>query len=83
MKDSNMEIDSSIIEVMRERGGQWAVYQDRAFDSSSFGRLQFLKYGIECTYQEPPSSLPGDWKYQHVGFVDLTNGVVVTDSKEE
>lgn len=84
LQDEMSNIHPDAIKTMQERGGQWAAYQNHAFDSAGFGHLQFLKYGIECTYQVAPEELPTDWKYRLVGFVDLTNGVVVPfDSKEE
>ena len=67
---------------MRQRGGQWAAYQNVALDSIGLGHLQFLQYGPERTFETPPASMPDTqagvgWKYRHVGFVDLASGEVV------
>jgi len=77
---SPLDIDVEVLEIIRNRGGHWAAYQNHAMDSVNAGHLQFLKYGVDCTYQEAPAKFPNDWKYLLVGFVDLTNGVVVSGS---
>lgn len=66
---------------MRERGGSWTVYENKAMDSSSRGHLQFLKVGPGCTFEEPPKKMPDtpraiNWMYCFVGYVDLETGAV-------
>ena len=68
------------LQAMRERGGQWAMYENQALDSASRGHLQFLKFGPGCTYEVPPAQYPADtpfglgWRYRHVGEVNLETG---------
>jgi hypothetical protein len=69
---------------IRERGGTWAAYQNHAMDSAGLGHLQFLRYGVGCTFAAPPDSYPADtvsgagWRYLLVGFVDLSTGQIVS-----
>lgn len=83
------EIGPKALEQMRERGGTWAVYQNQALDSKLAGHLQFLKYGLLCTYLEPPNSYPADtqcgpgWRYLFIGTVDLESGKVIPVEKAD
>lgn len=71
------------LEQMRQRGGTWAAYQNKALDSANAGHMQFLKVGQGCTYETPPGRYPVDnqhgmgWRYLYVGMVDLETGKVV------
>ncbi len=67
------------LEAMRRHGGKWAAYQNHAMDSATFGALQFLKIGPECTFKQPPDRMPDTpssigWRYLFVGWVDLEVG---------
>lgn len=76
------KIHEEALQQMRERGGSWAVYENRALDSSNAGHLQFLQYGPGRTYLEPPGRYPVDnvhgmgWRYLYVGTVNLGTGEV-------
>ena len=68
--------------TMISRGGNWAAYRNMAMDSVTFGQMQFLQFGKDCTFPDPPTSMPDSqlgigWKYQHIGTVDLTNGEII------
>ncbi len=72
------------LETMKQRGGRWAAYQNKALDSHNAGHMQFLKVGEDCTYKEPPARYPIDnshgmgWRYLFVGMVDLKTGLVTS-----
>jgi len=60
----------------------YAVYQNKAFDHSGFGHVQFLAIGPENSLKKAPQRQPDtptqiNWMYQHVGWVDLDEGGVV------
>jgi len=67
---------------MRRMEGRWAAYENIALDSANAGHLQFLKFGAECTYADPPVRYPADtahglgWRYSLVGEVNLTTGFI-------
>lgn len=76
-------VDGEALAMMRERGGKWAAYENKAFDSASAGHVQFLKYGDGCTYPEPPIHMPDTaagvgWKYLHIGYVDFESGCILS-----
>lgn len=70
------KVDLDALAIMRDRGGTWAVYENKALDSSNAGHLQFLQVGEKCTYKDPPNTYPADtaygmgWKYVFIGFLD-------------
>jgi hypothetical protein len=75
-------IDGAALVQMQKRGGQWAAYQNVAMDSAGLGLVQFIKYGPGCTHETPPAHCPDTsaglgWKFVHVGFADLTAGIIV------
>jgi hypothetical protein len=74
--------------TLRALGGDWAVYQNHALDSSSLGHLKFLKYGNGCTFETPPDRYPDTsdaigWRYVFVGYVDIKEGVIVDERATE
>lgn len=82
---------SEALEQMRASGEEttrWAAYQNKAFDSSLAGHLQFLAVGPDNTYKEPPRQYPADtvngagWRYRFVGWVDLTTGEIKEEAME-
>jgi len=60
----------------------WAAYENQDFGHADMGRLKFLVIGPDQTFKEAPKTLPDtqstiNWRYQHVGWVDLEKGIVV------
>jgi hypothetical protein len=83
----NRTVAPEALELMRERGGTWAVYQNCDMSSVHLGHLTFLQYGEGRTFREPPTSHPDTptfigWRYLLVGYVSLVRGVIV-DTEEE
>ena len=84
----NSGISYETLETMRSRGGKWAAYQNHDLGSAQIGHLQFLQYGgPDSTFATPPYSYPDTpsmigWRYLHAGFVDLQDGVIVTQEQE-
>ena len=70
------------LQAMRDRGGQWAAYENHALDSADLGHMRFLKYGPGCTLENPPTRYPDTmehgigWRYVLVGTVNLETGEV-------
>lgn len=79
-------IDPVALSIMQARGGEWAVYENKAIDSLNLGHLQFLKVGPGCTYLNPPTTYPADtphgmgWRYLYVGKLDLGRGDVLEEN---
>ncbi len=77
------QIPVETLAVLRQRGGKWAAYQNVGMDSANLGHIQFLKFGLGCTYSAPPEQYLADtaagagWRYRHVGFVDVAGGLIV------
>lgn len=74
-------IEENQLKVMRERGGTWACYENKALDSVDAGRRIYIKYGPGCTFEVPPPHAPDGpygtgWKYLIVGSVNLETGTV-------
>lgn len=61
------------LQRMRERGGQWAVYQNLDLHSNDLGRLVFLQFGPDRTLKTPPKQYPDTadtglgWRYVYTG----------------
>lgn len=78
--DSAPEEES--LEVMRDRGGRWAAYQNIDMCSRNIGHLRFLQFGgPENTFKVPPERHPDTpqvigWRYYYVGEVNLTTGKI-------
>jgi len=77
-----IKVEAEPLAQMRERGGSWAAYQNVAMDSSDFGRLQFIKFGLGCTHETAPEKCPDTsaglgWKYQLVGTVNVETGEIL------
>ena len=75
-------IRPTILQTLRERDGNWFVYQSHDIGSSTLGDFQFLQCGAGCTFVKPPARLPDtkqsiNWRYVLVGRVDLTTGEIV------
>lgn len=76
------EIDKEALAQMRALEGRWAVYENQLLGSANSGHLQFLKFGAECTYADPPVRYPVDnahgmgWRYILAGEVNLETGQV-------
>lgn len=73
---------------MEKSGGTWAVYQLAELGHPEMGHMKFLSVGENCTYQTPPDVLPDtqteiNWRYVHVGWVDLKTGLVVDKLEEK
>lgn len=76
-----MKVEESSLATMSERGGSWACYENQAFDSAGAGQRQYLKFGPDCTFKEPPAHAPDTscglgWRYVLIGVVDLKAGEV-------
>lgn len=75
-------LHSTLLDVLRTRGGQWAVYECRALDSHFAGDRQCLKFGPGCTHTTPPQFAPDSptsgpgWMYPLLGVVNLETGEI-------
>lgn len=74
-------IHPDALATIRERGGQWAVYQNHDLGSRQIGHLKCLKYGAGCTHETPPAHYPADsisqgHNYVLVGRLDTVSGVI-------
>ena len=78
----DVSISSEALKQMKQRGGRWAAYQNHDMSSRNLGHVQFLKYGKDCAFKQPPKTYPdthacvGGWRYVFVGFVNLQTGVI-------
>lgn len=75
-------IHPTVLQTLRERGGDWFAYQNHAMGSAGLGDLQFLQCGEGRTYPTPPARMPDTqhaigWKYLLVGKVNLETGEIV------
>lgn len=66
---------------MRKRGGTWAAYRNEDMGHPDLGHLKFLRVGEDCTFKEAPRQMPDtsadiNWRYQLVGFVDISTGEI-------
>lgn len=61
---------------------KWHAYQNHDLGSREIGHLKFLAVGPGCTFKEAPKGrLPDtktdiNWRYWHVGVVDLETGEI-------
>ena len=75
-------IDPEALQQMRDRGGDWAAYQNQDLSHPDVGRLAFLQHGPWNTFKEPPKQYPDThhvglgWRYRLIGTVDLESGEV-------
>ena len=79
---SDPSIDAQYLKQIRAYGGTWAAYQNVDLSSADIGHIQLIKYGQGCTFERPPEKRPDTpnglgWRYAHVGYVDLTAGLIV------
>jgi len=80
-------IGEEALAAMQKQGGEWAAYQNMAFDSAGFGDVRFLQYGKDCTYEEPPPQYPDTeqtgpgWRFRLVGLVDPIEGKLIPKEK--
>jgi hypothetical protein len=61
---------------------RWAVYENHDLGHWALGHLQFLAVGPQNTFKTAPTRLPDahgeiNWRYVHVGYVDLVSGEIV------
>jgi len=88
IKDEHLVISREAYQLMQERGGRWAVYQNADITARErAGHLQFLKFSDDCTFRTPPSTYPKPTitegtNYLMVGEVDFTQPEHDTRIKE-
>ena len=63
---------------------RWAAYQDHDLGHSGCGHLRFLAVGPDNTFKTAPEVLPDtaqgiNWRYVHVGYVNLETGKIDED----
>jgi hypothetical protein len=63
-------------------GTRWAVYENHDLGHRGLGHLKFLAVGPQNTLKTAPARMPDtegeiNWRYVHVGFVDLVSGEIV------
>jgi hypothetical protein len=78
INDEHLVISREPYQLMQERGGRWAAYQNADITARErAGHLQFLKFGEGCTFYTPPPTYPKPTitegtNYLLVGEVDFT-----------
>jgi len=65
---------------------RWAVYENKAMDSTDFGDMRFLAIGPKNTFKEPPSRYPDSehgtgWAYVFSGWVNLVYGEIESNDQ--
>lgn len=79
------EVTEVALKQMREIGGGlnggWAAFQNHDLGSAGIGDLRFLRYGTDCTFENPPEKYPDTkhgigWRYLLVGKVNLETGKI-------
>jgi hypothetical protein len=63
-------------------GTHWAAYENHDLGHWALGHLKFLAVGPQNTLKTAPTRLPDahgeiNWRYVHVGYVDLVSGEIV------
>lgn len=82
------QVHEVALETMREKtlewgpDVRWAAYQNHELGHPELGHMKFLAVGPGRTYETAPAKLPDsateiNWRYIHVGYVDLESGKVV------
>ena len=61
---------------------RWAAYENHDLGHWDVGHLKFLAVGPQNTFKTAPERMPDargeiNWRYVHVGFVDLVSGDTV------
>jgi hypothetical protein len=61
---------------------RWATYENHDLGHWALGHLKFLAVGPQNTFKTAPTRLPDarseiNWRYVHVGYVDLVSGEIV------
>ena len=51
-------LDPDVVADLRQRGGKWAVYENKELGSPKAGQLVCLRYGEGCTFTIPPDKAP-------------------------
>jgi hypothetical protein len=79
-----MKIETTSPEMLAELKGKlkegcaWYAYANHDLGSRDVGHVKFLLVGPGCTFEQPPSPLPGmDWRYYLEGKLDLESGECV------
>lgn len=81
-------IDKDTLVLLQGAGGTWAAYRNSELGHRDLGHLKFLRVGEGCTFTEAPEHLPDtpteiNWRYMHVGYVDLETGLIVDEMPKE
>ena len=76
------EVGEEALDLMVERGGTWAAYQNVDLGSPDLGSLRFLQVGAGCTFAEPPERMPDSkigtgWRLYWIGWVNLETGKIM------
>ncbi len=61
---------------------RWAAYENHDLGHWALGHLKFLAVGPQNTLNTAPARMPDtegklNWRYVHIGFVDLVSGEIV------
>ena len=61
---------------------RWAAFENHDLGHWALGHLKFLAVGPQNTLKTAPARMPDtvgeiNWRYVHVGFVDLSTGEIV------
>lgn len=86
MSANAYEVDSFVLDTIRNRGGKWAVYENQEIAHPQAGHLQFLAYGLGKSCLFAPERMPDtatqiNWRYRRIGYLDLDTGEVVVTEK--
>lgn len=81
------KIDEQTLEKLKQQSRKrtkWAAYRNEAWDSSTFGHVQFLAVGPDHTHKVAPPHMPDTqfglgWKYRLLGWVNLETGLIDSD----
>jgi hypothetical protein len=61
---------------------RWAAFENHDLGHWALGHLKFLAVGPQNTLNTAPARMPDasgeiNWRYVHVGFVDLVSGEII------
>lgn len=86
MSQENIKVEPSVIALMKMGKNypdtRWAAYQNVDLGSPEVGHLKFMAVGSHNTFKEAPERMPDtdkqiNWRYMHVGWVDLNTCEVI------